>query len=67
MPTRNTTAPDITSSAAEPKPPGGAAAQSLVVAEPVALRSGKAARKPRVEAQMRRRAEELRKLLRDLD
>jgi hypothetical protein len=66
MSTRNPTPP---SAALSKEPPNAASptVQALQAEETGVARSGKAARKPRVEAQMRRRAEELRALLRDLD
>jgi hypothetical protein len=65
MTTRNPTSEDSTATSGQK--PVNAAAPEAVRREPAQLRSNKAARKPRAEAQMRRRAEELRALLRDLD
>jgi|HubBroStandDraft_4_1064222.scaffolds.fasta_scaffold2356539_1 hypothetical protein len=65
MTIRNPTSKDSTTTSGQQ--PVGVAAPESVICEPAQLRSNKAARKPRVEAQMRRRAEELRALLRDLD
>jgi hypothetical protein len=64
MTTRNPTSKNSTTSGQKPV---SVPVPEAVISEPAQLRSGKAARRPRVEAQMRRRAEELRALLRDLD
>jgi hypothetical protein len=65
MTIRNPTSKDSTTTSGQQ--PVGVPAPESVICEPAQLRSNKASREPRVEAQMRRRAEELRALLRDLD